>query len=94
MFPSHQNYSTEARKSQSECIKVCLSSDLRPSLVVSPPISTVMPLILFAMRFHLLREGMKKAAPKDCLVYILLLQRYFFLMNTAVQIYFFLPAFS
>jgi hypothetical protein len=31
------------------------------SLVVSPPISTVMPLILFAMRFHLLREGMKKA---------------------------------
>ena len=44
------------------------------SLVVSPQISTVMPLILFAMRFHLLlRESMKKAAPKDCSVYIQLL---------------------
>ena len=33
-----------------------------------------MPLILFAMRFHLLREGMKKAAPKDCSVYIQLMR--------------------
>ncbi len=73
MFPSHQNYNTEGRKSQSERIKVCLSSDL-DSLVVSPPISTVMPLILFAMRFHLLREGMKKAAPKDCSVCIQLMR--------------------
>ena len=72
MFPSHQNYNTEGRKSQSERIKVRLSSDL-DSLMVSPPISTVMPLILFAMRFHLLREGMKKAAPKDCSVYIQLM---------------------
>ena len=44
------------------------------SLVVSPPISTVIPLILFAMRFHLLREDMKKAAPKDCSVYIQLMR--------------------
>ena len=29
MFPSHQNYNTEGRKSQSESIEVRLSSDLR-----------------------------------------------------------------
>ena len=40
------------------------------SLVVSPPISTVMPLILFAMRFHLLREGMKKA-PAEASAFLL-----------------------
>ena len=48
------------------CVCVFLMFLLTPSsafdsLVVSPPISTVIPLILFAMRFHLLREGMKKA---------------------------------
>jgi len=34
--------------------------------VVSPPISTVMPLILFATGLHLLKNGMKKAPPKRC----------------------------
>ena len=33
MFPSQQNYNTEGRKSQSERIKVCLSSDLMPAVV-------------------------------------------------------------
>ena len=33
MFPSQQNYNTEGRKSQSERIKVCLSSNLRPTVV-------------------------------------------------------------
>ena len=33
MLPPHQNYSTEARKSQSERIKISLSSDLRPAVI-------------------------------------------------------------
>lgn len=33
MFPSYQNYSTEGRKSQSERIKISLSSNFRPAVV-------------------------------------------------------------
>lgn len=33
MFPSHQNYNTEGRKSQSERIKIHLSSDLMPAVI-------------------------------------------------------------
>ena len=47
MLPPHQNYSTEGRKSQSERIKVRLSSDLRPAIV----------LVVFLFREHIIHDS-------------------------------------
>ena len=50
------------------------------SLVVSLPISTVMPLILFTMRFHLIRDGMKEYLPDQILFQLECVAVRFFVM--------------
>ena len=47
MFPSHQNYSIENRKSQSERIKVRLSSHLVPAVKI----------IVFTLREHIIDDS-------------------------------------
>ena len=47
MFPSHQNYNTGGRKSQSERIKVRLSSDLMPAVIF----------VIFLFREHIIHDS-------------------------------------
>ena len=47
MLPPHQNYSIAGRKSQSECIKVRLSSDFMPAVIF----------VVFLFREHIIHDS-------------------------------------